>query len=108
MAKAPAEALMSIPSVEIQQPPEANILFYRLPEPLIQGLFDMGFRFYHDRWEPGIVRFVMSFSTTAEDVDDLRRAVSSLASESGPVANEAEFVEYTREAGKRLLIQQCD
>jgi threonine aldolase len=79
MAKALAAALASIPGVEIQQPPEANILFCRLPMPLIRGLLDMGFRFYHDRWEPGIVRFVTSFSTMAEDVADLAKAASSLA-----------------------------
>jgi threonine aldolase len=39
----------------------------------------MGFGFYHDRWEPGVVRLVTSFSTTAEDVADLVRAASALA-----------------------------
>lgn len=76
MAKALATALASIPGVEIQEPPEANILFCRLPAPLIRDLLDMGFGFYHDRWAPGIVRFVTSFSTTAEDVADLVRAAS--------------------------------
>lgn len=79
MAKALAAVLVSIPGVEIQQAPEANILFCRLPKPLIRGLLDMGFGFYHDRWEPGIVRFVTSFSTPAEDVAALGRAASSLA-----------------------------
>ncbi len=79
MAKALATGLASIPGVEIQQPPEANILFCRLPMPLIRGLLDMGFGFYHDRWEPGIVRLVTSFSTTAEGVADLVRAASALA-----------------------------
>ncbi len=79
MAKALATALASIPGVEIQQPPQANILFCRLPMPLIRGLLDMGFGFYHDRWEPGVVRLVTSFSTTAEDVADLVRAASALA-----------------------------
>lgn len=79
MAKALAAALASVPGVEIQQLPEANILFCRLPIPLIRGLLDMGFSFYHDRWEPGIVRFVTSFSTAADDVAELGRAASSLA-----------------------------
>jgi len=79
MAKALATALALIPGVEILQPPEANILFCRLPTQLIRGLLDMGFGFYHDRWGPGIVRFVTSFSTTAEDVADLVRAASALA-----------------------------
>jgi hypothetical protein len=46
---------------------------------LIRGLLDVDFGFYHDRWEPGIVRFVTWFSTMAEDAADLGRAASSLA-----------------------------
>jgi threonine aldolase len=42
MAEALATALASIPGVEIQQPPEANILFCLLPMPLIRGLLDTG------------------------------------------------------------------
>ena len=79
MAKALATGLASIPGVEIQQPPEANILFCRLPLQLIHGLLDKGFGFYHDRWEPGIVRLVTAFSTTAEDVADFVKAASALA-----------------------------
>jgi threonine aldolase len=31
--------------------------------------------FYHDLWEPGVVRFVTSFSHSAADVDELVAAV---------------------------------
>ena len=40
--------------------------FCRLQLPLIRGLLDLGFGFYHDRREPGIVRPVASFLTTAQ------------------------------------------
>ena len=83
MARALAAGLKSIPGVEIQQQPEANILFCRLSMPVIHELLGMGFRFYHDRWEPGIVRFVTSFSTTTEDIGDLVRATSFLADSTG-------------------------
>jgi threonine aldolase len=86
MAKALARGLASIPGVEIQQVPEANILFCRLPMRLIRGLIDMGFGFYHDRWEPGIVRFVTSFSTTAEDVAELKRAAFDLVDSAGAIS----------------------
>ncbi len=79
MAKALAAGLSSLAGVEIQQPPEANILFCRLPMPLIRGLLDQGFRFYHDRWGSGIVRFVTAFSTTEADVADLIEVASALA-----------------------------
>jgi len=31
-----------------------------LPVAVIEGLLAAGFVFYHDRWEPGVVRFVTS------------------------------------------------
>ena len=34
-----------------------------------------GYTFYHDRWAPGIVRLVTSFSHTPEDIDQLLDAV---------------------------------
>jgi threonine aldolase len=38
------------------------------------------FRFYHDRWAPGVARFVASCATTQGDVDDLLAVAKSLAS----------------------------
>jgi threonine aldolase len=78
MAKALATGLSTVSSIEVLRQPEANILFCRLPLPLIGRLLEMGFHFYHDRWEPGVVRFVTSFSTTEQDVTDLVQAASSL------------------------------
>jgi threonine aldolase len=80
MAKALADGLSAIPGAEIQGEPQANILFCRLSSVLIQGLLAAGFGFYHDRWEPGVVRFVTSFATTQGDVDDLLVVARSLAS----------------------------
>lgn len=71
--------LASIPSAEIQGEPQANILFCRLPFELIDGLLATNFEFYHNRWEPGGVRFVTSFATTQADVDDLVLAAKRLA-----------------------------
>jgi threonine aldolase len=65
------QGLAALDGVEIMGAPTANIVFCRLPEPMIKALLDAGFRFYHDRWGPGIVRFVTAFSTTFEDVDHL-------------------------------------
>ncbi|KAF5012327.1 hypothetical protein FDECE_1554 [Fusarium decemcellulare] len=54
---------------------EANILFCRLSQHTIQGLLADGYKFYYDRWEKDIVRFVTSFSHTSDDVDELIAAV---------------------------------
>jgi threonine aldolase len=70
--------LKSIPGIVVAGTPEANLLFCSLPERVIDGLLDQGYDFYHSRWEPGVVRFVTSFATTARDVEDLVRAVRRL------------------------------
>jgi len=72
------EGLRSIPGVRLAGTPEANLLFCRLPEEVIDGLLDQGYDFYHGRWEPGVVRFVTSFATTTRDVDELVHAVRRL------------------------------
>jgi len=69
--------LRAIPDVELFGPTEANILFCRLPERVTEALLAQGFSFYHDRWEPGVVRLVTSFLTSAEDVDSLLAATQS-------------------------------
>jgi threonine aldolase len=72
------EGLKSIPGARLAGTPEANILFCRLPQQVIDGLLDQGYSFYHDRWEAGVVRFVTSFATTTQDVDELVHAVRRL------------------------------
>lgn len=79
MAKSLAAGFAALPGTEIQAEPQANILFCRLSQSLIQGLLDEGFRFYHDRWEQGVVRFVTSFATTQADVDDLLAAARTFS-----------------------------
>jgi threonine aldolase len=65
------QGLAELDGVEILGAPTANIVFCKLPESMIKALLDAGFRFYHDRWGQGIVRFVTAFSTTFEDVEHL-------------------------------------
>lgn len=47
----------------------------RLPQRVTEALLAEGYAFYHDRWEPGTVRFVTAFSHSAEDIDQLLDAV---------------------------------
>jgi threonine aldolase len=71
--------LKSVPGAHLVGKPEANIVFCRLPQQVIDGLLNQGYDFYHGRWETGVVRFVTSFATTTDDVDELIRAVRRLA-----------------------------
>lgn len=76
MAARLGRGLAAIPGVDPLGTADANILFCRLPQRVVEKLLADGFVFYHDRWEPGVVRLVTSFATTQEDVDDLLRAVT--------------------------------
>lgn len=79
MAGRLAAGLEAIPGVALTAPAEANMLFVRLPQPMIDGLLEQGFRFYTDRWGTGVVRLVTSFATTEDDVDLLLEAAGKLA-----------------------------
>ncbi len=69
-----------IPEVALLGAADANIVFCRLPQQVIDGLLADGYVFYHDRWGPGVVRLVTSFATTEQDVDHLVQAVGRHAS----------------------------
>jgi threonine aldolase len=75
------DGLKAIPGTGLLATPQANILFCRLPQHVTDGLLAEGYAFYHDRWEPGIVRFVTAFSHTADDIDQLLDAVRRHTSE---------------------------
>ena len=73
------QGLRQIEGVEVRGVVEANMLFCRLPQPMIDGLLVQGFRFYTDRWGDGVVRLVTSFATSADDIDSLLSAARALA-----------------------------
>nr|WP_233189852.1 beta-eliminating lyase-related protein [Corynebacterium sp. J010B-136] len=75
MAAELAEGIDSTPGISLLNQPQANIVFCRLPQAAIDALLADGYEFYHDRWEPGVVRFVTSFMTSSEEVSGL---ISSL------------------------------
>jgi threonine aldolase len=75
MAARLGDGLKAIPGTELLSSPQANILFCRLHQQTTEGLLAEGYTFYHDRWAPGIVRLVTSFSHTPEDIDQLLDAV---------------------------------
>ncbi|NEP44091.1 MAG: low specificity L-threonine aldolase [Okeania sp. SIO2H7] len=69
MAGKLALGLVSLPSVKLCHPVEANELFLELPENVINGALADGFQFY--RWQGNIIRIVTSFDTKEEDVNAL-------------------------------------
>ena len=81
MAKQLADGLSGFPQVELLTEVETNILFCRLPEPSIAALQTQGFSFYANRWGKGVCRFVTSFMTREEEVDDFLQAIAKLHSQ---------------------------
>ncbi|MBQ0851516.1 low specificity L-threonine aldolase [Streptomyces sp. BH-SS-21] len=79
MAARLQDGVKAIPEVDLLGAAEANILFCRLPQQVIEGLLADGYAFYHDRWAPGVVRFVTSFATTPQSIDDLLRSIRRYA-----------------------------
>ncbi len=80
MAARMAEGLAALNGVSIVSPVQANEVFLRLPEAMIQGLFDRGFQFY--RWGAAAdseARLVTAFNTVPADVDALLSAARTLA-----------------------------
>ncbi|HEY4017621.1 MAG TPA: low specificity L-threonine aldolase [Pseudonocardiaceae bacterium] len=71
MAARLGDGLKAIPGTGLLATPQSNIVFCRMPQPVTEGLLAEGYAFYHDRWEPGIVRFVTAFSHSVEDIDHL-------------------------------------
>lgn len=78
MASKLQEGLGVLPGVQLLNQTQANILFCRMPQPVIESLLLAGYEFYHDRWEPGVVRFVTSFTTNPSDVEGLINTVRDL------------------------------
>lgn len=74
-----AAGLRGLAGVELLAPPVTNLLFAKLPGPLISGLLQQGFDFYHGgRWEPGVARLVTSFRTSSDEVDEFLAAARGI------------------------------
>ncbi len=63
------DGLKTIPSIEINTPAQANMLFCTLPKGMADYLLAEGFAFYGGRWEEGVVRLVTSFRTPKAGVE---------------------------------------
>jgi len=62
---------------EDRLPCQTNAVFAELPQPVIDALWQKGWRFYtHVR--PGQCRFMCSWDTTPEDVNDFAAEIKAL------------------------------
>jgi threonine aldolase len=77
MATRLAEGVRTIPGVTLAYPVEANGVFAILP-PGVTEILQRGHYFYVWDEESGTVRWMTSFDTTPEDVDEFVRSLSEL------------------------------
>jgi threonine aldolase len=77
MAKRLAEGVSAIPGVTVVYPVEANGVFASLPPGVAEALQKEHYFYVWDE-ESGVVRWMTSFDTTAEDVDRFVRSLSEL------------------------------
>ena len=82
MARRLEAVIRPLPGVEIAYPVETNAAFVRLPEPVIQGMHQRGWKFYTDVF-PGCARLMTSWDTTAEDVDAFGADLADLTAKHG-------------------------
>lgn len=69
MAKRLEDAIAPLPGVSISFPVQSNAVFARLPETVIKGMHELGWKFYTGVGGWSESRLMCSWDTTPEDVD---------------------------------------
>ncbi len=77
MARRLEAAIRPLPSVEIVYPVQTNGVFVRLPDTVVEGMHQRGWRFYTDVF-PGCARLMTSWDTTEGDVDAFAKDLGEL------------------------------
>jgi threonine aldolase len=70
MAKRLESALRKIPSVKIVHPVQTNAVFATIPDKIVNGMYERGWKFYTHVGSQGEARLMCSWDTTPEDVDE--------------------------------------
>lgn len=78
MAERLEAGLKDLPHIKIAFPRQTNAVFATMPQPVIKGLFERGWKFY-THVSPDDCRLMCSWDTTEEDVDSFAADVKALA-----------------------------
>jgi len=83
MAKRLETAIRHVPGISISYPVQSNAVFAKIPETVVEGAHQRGWKFYTHvgGWEES--RLMCSWDTTAEDVDAFARDLKELAIAAG-------------------------
>src|SRR6266478_8190815 len=69
MARRLESAIRKIPSVNIVHPVQTNAVFATIPDKMVSGMYERGWKFYTHVGSQGEARLMCSWDTTTEDVD---------------------------------------
>jgi threonine aldolase len=83
MAKALETAIRPVPGVEIVHPVQTNTVFVRMPDAIVQGMHQRGWKFYTHVGAEGEARLMSSWDTTTEDVKAFASDLAELAGRTG-------------------------
>lgn len=78
MAKRLESGIRSLPQIEIAYPVQSNVVFARIPKPIVQGMYQRGWKFYTHVGEADEARLMCSWDTTPDDVDAFAADLSEL------------------------------
>ncbi|HZC36630.1 MAG TPA: low specificity L-threonine aldolase [Chthoniobacterales bacterium] len=70
MAETLADRLRPLSGIKLLFPTEANAVFAKIPQPAIDAMHKLGWRFYTDVGPGGGARLMCSWDTTEQDVDE--------------------------------------
>ena len=79
MARRLERAIAGIPNVQVAHPVQTNAVFARIPEDLVKGMHDRGWKFYTHVGAADEARLMCSWDTTPEDVDAFAADLADLA-----------------------------
>ncbi len=79
MARRLEAALANVPGVRVAYPVQTNAVFAKIPDPVVEGLHQRGWKFYTrvGGWDES--RLMCSWDTTPEDVDGFAQDLRELA-----------------------------
>jgi threonine aldolase len=83
MAKRLEAGIRKIPSVKIVHPVQTNAVFALIPDKMVSGMYERGWKFYTHVGSQGEARLMCSWDTTPEDVDDFAADLAEEASAIG-------------------------
>jgi threonine aldolase len=78
MARRLETAIHHLPHVQIAHPVQTNTVFARLPDGVVQGMHQRGWKFY-THVSQGNARLMCSWDTTPEDVDAFAADLAEVA-----------------------------